>query len=60
MPTESPPPVETPNQVAPFALATGELLSLRVFIDKSVLRTGGSANGRQCERAAVRNVTDVP
>ena len=34
---QSPPPVETPNQIAPFSLATGEALALRVYIDKSVL-----------------------
>ena len=34
---QSPPPVETPNQIAPFSLAMGEALALRVYIDKSVL-----------------------
>ena len=32
--------------VAPFELADGELLSLRIFIDKSVVEV--FANGRQC------------
>ena len=44
-----PPPIETPNQVAPFSLETGEALSLRVLIDKSVLEV--YANGRQCVTA---------
>ena len=35
-----------PPEVAPFELADGELLSLRIFIDKSVVEV--FANGRQC------------
>jgi sucrose-6-phosphate hydrolase SacC (GH32 family) len=34
---QSPAPVETPVQIAPFSLKFGEALALRVFIDKSVL-----------------------
>ena len=33
-------------QEAPFALAVGETLTLRVFLDRSVLEV--FANGRQC------------
>ena len=41
-----PTPVEAPVQSAPFALKVGEALSLRIFVDKSVLEV--YANGRQC------------
>jgi beta-fructofuranosidase len=44
-------PVETNVQPAPFVLEKGEVLDLRVFIDKSIIEV--YANDRQCVTARV-------